>query len=150
MRRFLHNKTASAALEFALCLPFLIGLVIGAEEFGRAFWCQHMLVQMTHDATRYLSRVSDPTSGTYQARATNLALYGNQAGSGQMVMPSAFGTGPVTLSYSIDTVGGTWVGVAQNVTATARFTFASTLIGWLGLDPNFAMTVAHTERVQSD
>jgi len=150
MRRFLRNQTASAALEFALSLPILIGLVIGAEEFGSAFWCHHMLVQMTRDATRYLSRVPDPTNGVYQTRATNLALYGNQAGTGTAVMPSTFGSGPVTISYTVANMGGTWTGVAQNVTATAHFTYSSTLIGWFGLEPDLAMAVSHTERVQSD
>ncbi len=150
MLRALTNKAGSASVEFALCLPLLITLLIGAEEFGRAFWCHHTLVQMTRTATRYLARAPDPTNGTYRTQATNLALYGNASGSGSARIPAGFGTGPVTLTYTVTATGGCWSGLPQYVTGTASFTFASAAIGWLGLDANLPMTVAHTERVQTD
>jgi Flp pilus assembly protein TadG len=149
LRRFLRSSAASASAEFAFCAPFLITLVIGAEELGRAFWCHHMLVQMARDATRYLTRIGSPGSSTYQTNATHLALYGNLAGSGNPLMPASFGTA-VSLSYALTNVGGTWTGVSQYVTTTVSFSFSSTWIGWLGLGVTIPMTVAHSERVQSD
>ncbi len=150
MCQLFTDKAASASLEFALCLPFLLGLVIGAEEFGRAFWSHHTLVQGTRAAARYLARTPDPASALYQVRATNLALYGRFDNAGTPRIPADFGVGPPTLAYTLTDAGGTWSGVPTYVTATATFTFSSTLIGWLGLDANLPMTVAHSERLQTD
>jgi len=42
-------------LEFALVLPFLLLLVGGTIEFGRAFYTYHILSKAVRDGARYLA-----------------------------------------------------------------------------------------------
>ncbi len=156
MSDFLKNKRGSAALEFAICMPFMITLTIGAIEFGRALWCHHTLVEMTRDATRYLSRVPDPTNGTYQTAARNLALTGTFDGSGSPLIPPSFGT--VTISFPAPTVvappAGGWSitqpATAESITTIASLDFTSSLIAWFGAATTIPIATAHSERLQTD
>lgn len=159
MRRFFRDIAGAAAVEFAICAPFLITLTIGVSELGRALWCHHTIVAMTRDATRYLSRVPDPTSTTFRQIATNLALHGTPDGTGPLVMPASYGS--VTLSYSVVAVpppsgsgisawSATQPASPQSVTATAQLTFTSSLIAWFASATSLPMSVSHAERVQTD
>lgn len=156
MSDFLKNRRGSAALEFAICMPFMITLVVGVTEFGRALWCHHTVVQMTRDATRYLSRVPDPTNSTYQTAARNLALTGTFDGSGSPRIPASFGT--VTISFPAPTVvpppAGGWSitqpATAKSVTTIASLGFTSSLIAWFGAATTIPIAAAHSERLQTD
>jgi Flp pilus assembly protein TadG len=173
MRAFFANKSGAAAVEFAICAPLLISLTLGVTEFGRALWCHHMLVKMGRDATRYLSRVPDPTNATYQNAATNLALSGSLAAATPALMPASYGTAPAScanaqssgvvcisfpapVTVAAPTIGGvtgwstTQPATAKYVTTNVSFTFTSTLISWLGLGVNIPMNVSHSERLQTD
>lgn len=152
MRRFFRDNSGAAAVEFVICMPFLVTLSIAVSELGRGLWCHHTLVQMTRDASRYLSRVSDPSaSGPYQPIATNLALYGTRDGSGTLLIPASYGA--VTMSYAITPVAGTWSateGTAEYVSATASLSFTSPLIAWFGVRTTIPISVSHAERKQTD
>lgn len=60
-----------AAVEFALLIVFLLAVVTGIIEFGKAFWYYDALVKSTRDGARFLSlsRVS-PTVGIDSALIT--------------------------------------------------------------------------------
>jgi len=155
MRNFLTNKTGAAAAEFAISLPLLISLVIGVAEFGRVLWCHQMLVQMARDATRYLTRVPDPTNVNYQTNAKNLALYGSLS-TGTPLMPASYGAvtltfvGPTDIAPTGPVVAWSAGEKTQSIETKATFTFTSTLISWLNLAVTIPMAVTHTERIQTD
>lgn len=60
---FAHQRGA-AAVEFALIIVFLLILVAGIVEFGRAFWYYDALTKATRDGARMLSIADRDTFST--------------------------------------------------------------------------------------
>ena len=54
MLRLFRDNSGAAAVEFVLCMPFLVTLSIGVSELGRGLWCYHTLIETTRDATRWI------------------------------------------------------------------------------------------------
>jgi Flp pilus assembly protein TadG len=79
-RRLRADEGAAAMIEFTLVLPFLLALCALVTEGGRILWHHELIAKSVRDATRYLSRVPDPTNATAQAQAINLALRGQLTG----------------------------------------------------------------------
>jgi len=48
-----RGQRGAAAAEFALVLPLFLLLVVGAIDFGRAFWAKNTLANVAREATRY-------------------------------------------------------------------------------------------------
>ena len=57
IRRFLKDRRASAAAEFALSLPMMLALLFGGMEAGHFFWTEHKLVKSVRDGARFASRI---------------------------------------------------------------------------------------------
>jgi len=160
MTRFFRDNSGAAAVEFVLCMPFLVTLSIGVSEMGRGLWCYHTLIQTTRDATRFLSHLppdtTDPANPAvptaYKTLATNLVLHGTADGSGPLLIPSDYGS--VTTSYAVVNVAGTWSSTqpaqAHYVTTTSNLTFTSPLISWFGANTSLPISVSHSERMQTD
>jgi len=55
LARLCADETGSNAVEFALVAPFLIGLLFGIFEFGRAVWTQGILDYAVEQASRCAS-----------------------------------------------------------------------------------------------
>jgi Flp pilus assembly protein TadG len=72
-----RDNCGVAALEFGILLPFMVILLVGIADLGRALWQHHVLTKGVRDAARYLSRVADPTDGTAQGNAKNLIARGS-------------------------------------------------------------------------
>ena len=70
-----------AIVEFALILPFLLLLTFITTEFGRAIWQYNTLTKSVRDSARYLS-IQTPGDPVAIAKARNLTVYGNLAGTG--------------------------------------------------------------------
>ena len=70
-----------AIVEFALILPFLLLLTFITTEFGRAIWQYNTLAKSVRDSARYLS-LQTPNAPIAIAKARNLTVYGNLAGTG--------------------------------------------------------------------
>jgi Flp pilus assembly protein TadG len=70
-----------ALVEFALSVGFMLLLVFGITEFGRAIYQYDTLAKATRDATRYLSTQA-PGDATATGEAKCLAVYGNPSCSG--------------------------------------------------------------------
>jgi Flp pilus assembly protein TadG len=62
-RRFLVGRGGSAAVEFALVLPFLMLLLFGFIGVGRLFWNYHIAVSAVRDAARYAARLPMTCAG---------------------------------------------------------------------------------------
>jgi Flp pilus assembly protein TadG len=119
-----------AIVEFALILPFLLLLSFLATEFGRAVWQYNTLTKSVRDAARYLS-IQAPGNPVEMAKAQNLLVYGNLAGTG----------GPLALGLSAANVSNccTWQLAGTNPvinTVTVRisgYTFNSMFTTVLGV-----------------
>lgn len=83
------SMRGAVAVEFALLIPLLLVLALGAAEFGRALYQYNTLVKATRDAVRHLSQRNPTETGYSQARteAQCLAVYGNTGCTGQPLAP---------------------------------------------------------------
>lgn len=83
-----------AAVEFVICAPLLLLLVLGCAELGRAFIHYATLSYTVRDAARFVSMNSiNGTTGVVQLSSTtitqtkNLAVFGNVGGTGLRRLP---------------------------------------------------------------
>jgi Flp pilus assembly protein TadG len=74
------DREGSVLLEFALVLPVLLMLVLGALEFSWFFYQSHVVASGLRDATRYLAKTANPAASANQAVAQHLATTGTVAG----------------------------------------------------------------------
>ena len=78
------NERGAELLEFALVLPLLILLVLGAIEFGRAYFTYNILAKAVRDGARYAATSEVSSTGTLDATALtkskNIVVYGNSTG----------------------------------------------------------------------
>lgn len=73
-----------AAVEFAILFIPLIFMAFGTTELGRALYEYDTLAKSARNAARYLTTLA-PGNGF--ATAKNLAVYGNEAGTGPALAP---------------------------------------------------------------
>jgi Flp pilus assembly protein TadG len=52
-----HDRSAAAAVEMALVLPFLMALLFGAMDVGDYFLSEHVVQKAVRDASRYAARL---------------------------------------------------------------------------------------------
>ncbi len=84
-RRFAGDEEGTQLVELAIVLPVLLVLFAATAEFGRFFYTYHTLAKSTRSAARYIT--TGVTEGAAaDTKATNLAVYGNTAGSGDPVV----------------------------------------------------------------
>ncbi len=116
MKPVMPKQTGVALVEFALIMPLLLLLTFITTEFGRALFQYNILTKSVRDSARYLSAQS-PNDTTKYAKAKNLVVYGNPAGSGSplviglttALVPNPVwqtaGTGPVINTVTIRVTG---------------------------------------------
>jgi Flp pilus assembly protein TadG len=73
LRRLRQSDHGSSAVEFAMVAPFLIAILFGIFEFGRALWTQSMLDFAVEQASR-CATVNATTCGT----SNQIATYASQ------------------------------------------------------------------------
>ncbi len=80
------NERGAELLEFALVLPLLLLLVLGAIEFGRAYFTYNILAKAVRDGARYAATTEVSSTGTLDATALtkskNVVVFGNSTGTG--------------------------------------------------------------------
>ena len=117
-RRWLEDEEGQALVEFALITPFLLMMLIGIIEFGRA-WNLHQVVT---DAAREGARkgaVYDPSVTENDVRNVVLQRLG-QTG----IPPAA-----VTITLA-NVLGGSDTPLNVRVSVPYRFVFFGPLVGW--------------------
>jgi len=111
LNRLRGDERGGAIAEFMLGLiPLVIAFAL-IFEFGRAFWSHQAVIKGVRDATRYLTRVEDPTDPTAQATAQRLLLTGQQAPGG-VARWSSGGAPPMVVSVTDVANGGAFRGPA--------------------------------------
>lgn len=108
------------AIEFALVLLFLVPMVLGAVEFGRAMFAYDTLAKSARSAARYLS-VGRPEDATRQLEAKCIAVTGSPVTSGGGCSGTPLLTGLTTTMVTIMEPVGT-PGVRQIATGATSGT----------------------------
>ncbi len=95
-KRFFRDSRGIAAVEFAIVLPFLMVMLFGMIEIGRALYHYHAVTKSIRDATRYLTRVDMSCGGAgtgplanYLDTAADETVARNLAISGDVSTPAA-------------------------------------------------------------
>lgn len=83
-RRFARSEEGTQLVELAIVLPLLLVMFGAVAEFGRFFYTYQTLTKATRAGARFLT--TGPASGTADAEAANLVVYGNLAGAGEPVL----------------------------------------------------------------
>jgi hypothetical protein len=111
-RRLITDDRGAALAEFMLGLvPLIIALAL-IFEFGRAFWSHQAVIKGVRDATRFLTRVEDPSNPAAQAVAQSLLLT-SQQGPGGVQRWSSGSADPMEVSITpIANTDGTFRGPA--------------------------------------
>jgi Flp pilus assembly protein TadG len=167
LRGLLGDKRGTAAVELAIVLPFLMIMLFGLIEIGRALYHYHAVTKSVRDATRYLTRVgmtcaaagNGPLanyldSATDETTAKNLVLSGHTstpvAASDYLL---AYWTDPNTITGTVNCVNnanqysGVYNGIANIpvITLTANVPF-SFLWGSVFLNrDSVTFTISHSE-----
>jgi Flp pilus assembly protein TadG len=135
VRRFRYSTRdtgGQAAVEFALVLPFLLVMLIGIVEFGRA-WNQHQVIT---DAARESARAASLWGSTTEADVKKVATDAMAAAGidyrrAEIDIVNLDGAGNTPVTVSID--------------LRYRFTFFAPLVAWatgeeiIHLKTSFAM-----------
>src|SRR5919112_1795899 len=83
LRRLWRGEAGAPLAEVAIVLPLLLVLFGATAEFGRFFYTYATLAKATRSAARYLTASNKATD----ADAQRLVVYGNEAGTGDPVLP---------------------------------------------------------------
>jgi Flp pilus assembly protein TadG len=93
--RLRSRQRGVALVEFVVTAPFLLLLLLGSAEIGRAFIQYATLTYAVRDATRFVTtNAINGTTGVVQlttttiTQAKNLVVYGSVGGSGRARLPS--------------------------------------------------------------
>jgi len=147
-----HAQRGLAAVEFVVCAPLVLLMLLASAEIGRAFIHYATLSYTIRDAVRFVTTNSiNGTTGVVQlsnttiTRAKNLAVFGNIGGTGTPRLPQ-YQIGHV----AVENAGG------SNIRVTATYPYQP-MIGPVlpnfgqgaPLGFNFNMVVAATMRAIS-
>lgn len=142
-----------AAVEFVVTAPFILLLLFGGAELGRAFIHYATLSYAIRDSARFVSEnsINGTTgviliTGTTVTQAKNLAVFGNIVGSGNARLPNYFPS-----HVAVVNAGG------DNIRVTATYPYQSMLsslpkLGFQGggsIPLTFNMQIAVTMRAIS-
>jgi Flp pilus assembly protein TadG len=125
------GRRAIAATEFALALPVLLLLMIGAVDFGRFAYSHVTLTNAVRAGTGYGS-VNPYTTATLATWKANV----KQAVVDEMSTMSGFNSSLLTVTVTNDTTGEPSGGWRVQVVASYPFT---TLITWPGIPSTTTM-----------
>lgn len=84
LRRFAREERGTQLVELAIVLPIFLVLFGAAAEFGRYFYEYTTLDKATRAGSRYLATAA--VNGSEDAKAKNIVVYGNFAGTGTPIV----------------------------------------------------------------
>ena len=119
-----RSQSGLAMVEFVLSVPVLLLLMFATFEFGHLLIQYSTLNDAVRNAARYVGgNALDGTTGDLKTGAnwsslvtqgTNLAIFGNIAGTGAPVLPSLNAANVITVTPN---------GVAKYITVTAAYPY---------------------------
>ena len=108
LNRFARDERGTQLIELAIVLPIFLMVFGAAAEFGRYFYEYTTLDKAARAGSRYLTNKA--VSGTEDAKARNIVVYGNAAGTGSPVVKG------LTTAHVVITRQGGAASVPQTVT----------------------------------
>ncbi len=148
-----RNRRAAAAAEFALTLPILLALGLGAVETGRLLYQHHVLTKAVGDAGHYAARLQDCTwavsNAALNTATINLVKSGNPDGAPYLLPQWADNTSTVTVTITnFDNSAGAYRGGASLpvIVVRAAVPASSTILSALGYGGSLIFRVSHEER----
>jgi Flp pilus assembly protein TadG len=84
LNRFARDERGTQLIELAIVLPIFLFVFGAAAEYGRYFYEYTTLDKAARAGSRYLTTA--PVSGAEDAKAKNIVVYGNAAGTGKPVV----------------------------------------------------------------
>jgi len=151
-KRSRSHERGAAVLEAAVVLPVILILMGGIYDFGRAFATLSAAQKSMRGSVRYLTLQPFPFVCSNAARdnARKLALYGNIAGSGNLLV-SAWQSGDISVSLTDGNDAAiTDCSSAPNIVKIAmssdKVPYNSLMWGVVGLPSTINMSVTHQER----
>lgn len=129
-----RKQKGQSLVEFALVVPFLLLLVVGTIELGRAYYYYNILSKSVREGARYVSGHSYD-SATELPNAKKMVVYGNTGGSGNPVVP-----GLTTAMVNITPRGGAGPYDSSNpppwVKVSVSYPYTSVIAGLITLNLN--------------
>ncbi len=132
-RRLLAGRSGSAAVEFALVLPFMVLLCFAFVGAGRLFWNYHIAVSAVRDAARYAARLPMDCAGFTGTSAAqnltntqNLTRTGTVDASGTPLIATWTSNATVTVSFSCVANSGAYLGRYEDMTGVPRVQVSAT------------------------
>ena len=89
----LRRQRGVATIEFAICAPLLIFLLLATAEIGRLLFQYNALAKSVRDGGRFVASASANTTqvpnitNTVRTQTQNLVVTGNSAGTGSAILP---------------------------------------------------------------
>jgi len=84
LQRFRRSERGVQLVEVAIVIPVFLMLFGATAEFGRYFYEYTTLAKAARGGSRYLSTA--PVTGTEDAIAKNIVVYGNPTGTGSPIL----------------------------------------------------------------
>src|ERR1700741_973894 len=84
LHRFRRDERGLQLVELSIVIPVFLMLFGATAEFGRYFYEYTTLAKASRAGTRYLTTAM--VSGTEDATAKNIIVYGNPAGTGAPIL----------------------------------------------------------------
>ncbi len=137
-RRSIRDEGGQAAVEFALVIPFLLVMLVGIVEFGRA-WNEHQVIT---DAARETARAASLPGVITEADAKKVAY--------TAMLSAGMDTSKATIAFPdwVWTRGGN-TPVAVTIDVRYRFTFFAPLVAWATGDEIIHLKTAFAMRNES-
>lgn len=177
---FKNWQKGAVMVEFAIVVPLLLLVVIGIVEIGYGFYHLNILNKSVEDGARYFSDsrmarfngagasrnypINVSSANTYVAKARNLVIYGNVAGTCDAdplvpcpLMPNAASYTPVPAITCVDASGQDTAcsSATQHIKVTATYrhnfilgTAAGNFISALGTTGSINLTASTVLRVE--
>lgn len=149
-----RDRGGAAAAEFAIALPLLLAMGLGAVEAGRLLYQHHVLTKAVNDAAHYAARLQDCTwalsGGALNATTVNLVKSGNPAGGAPYLLPqwADAGSTVTVTTANFDNSAGIYRGGASMpvIVVRAAVPASSAILSALGLGGSLVFRVSHEER----
>jgi len=106
------GEGGNVTVEYALCLPFLLGLIYGVVEVSHYAYLRITMSNIAHDAVRYASIHS--SQATTPATASTVKSFANNELSSLGLNPDGTAGTTVTVTYTPDNSPGNPVKVSIN------------------------------------
>jgi Flp pilus assembly protein TadG len=148
-----RSRRGTAAAEFAIALPLLLAMALGAVETGRLLYQHHIVTKAVNDAAHFAARLQDCTwavsNAALNTTTINLVKSGKPEGT-PFLLPqwsSVTATATVTTKTFNNTAGTYRGGAALPViVVSAAVPASSAILSALGLGGSLTFRVSHEER----